>query len=111
MHAASTNAIHSLYGEPVDPSWRSASRSTLSTKGLHSLEPLTIPFESASLPAYIVSAVGHAKNVCPLLIPTNGYDATNTDIYSLPIVAPLAGDASGGHLAPRVASGGHRLAA
>jgi hypothetical protein len=78
------------------------------------VEPLTIPFESASLPAYIVPAVGHAKNVCPLLIP-NGYDATITDIYSLPIVDPqriaLSGWCLGGHLAPRVASGGHRLAA
>jgi alpha-beta hydrolase superfamily lysophospholipase len=126
--------------------------------------PLRIPFERTSLPAYFIPAVGYEAAVRPLLICTNGYDATITDMFfasavaatargyhclifdgpgqgemliehgvtlrpdwetvikavvdfalTLSLVDPariaLSGWSLGGYLAPRAASGEHRLAA
>jgi alpha-beta hydrolase superfamily lysophospholipase len=163
-------AYHPIYGAPVDPRLLAAFRKQIDAfdRGLALSEPpvapLRIPFEGTSLPAYLVPAIGHASDVRPLLILTNGYDATVTDMYlasavaasrrgyhcllfdgpgqgemlyehgvrlrpdwetvvkavvdfalTLPLVDPariaLSGWSLGGYLAPRAASGEHRLAA
>jgi hypothetical protein len=49
--------------------------------------PLRIPFERTSLPAYFIPAVGHETVVRPLLICTNGYDASIADMYFASAVA------------------------
>lgn len=165
-----SSSYHPLYGRPVDPRLVAAFRKQIAAfnKGLAlrdpPVEPLRIPFEGATLPAYLIPAVGHANDVRPLLIQTNGYDASVTDIYfasavaasergyhclifdgpgqgempvehglnlrpdweavvtsvvdfalAMSIVDPaciaLSGWSLGGYLAPRAASGEHRLAA
>jgi alpha-beta hydrolase superfamily lysophospholipase len=84
FHAAS---CHPLYGEPVDPRLLSAFRRQVEAfdKGLAlsdpPVEPLAIPFADTPLPAYLLPASGRAHEVRPLLILTNGYDATITDLY------------------------------
>ena len=159
-----------LYGRPVDPRLVAAFRKQTDAfnRGVALRDPpaapLRIPFEGASLPAYLIPAVGQETAVRPLLICTNGYDATITDMFfasavaatsrgyhclifdgpgqgemlfehgmplrpdwetvvkaavdfavTLPRVDPariaLTGWSLGGHLAPRAASGEHRLAA
>ena len=159
-----------LFGRPVDPRLVAAFRKQMDAfnRGLAlrnpPAAPLRIPFERTSLPAYFIPAVGHETDVRPLLICTNGYDATITDMFfasavaatargyhclifdgpgqgemliehgmtlrpdwetvieavvdfalALPLVDPariaLTGWSLGGHLAPRAASGEHRLAA
>lgn len=49
--------------------------------------PLTIPFQGLSLPGYFIPAEGRAAEVRPLLILTNGYDGTITDMYFASAVA------------------------
>ncbi|MEN4918423.1 alpha/beta fold hydrolase [Achromobacter spanius] len=159
-----------LYGAPADPRLVAAFRQQIAAfdQGLaladHPVAPLGIPFERAVMPAYLIPAAGRETEVRPLIIFTNGYDATVTDMYfasavaaarrgyhslvfdgpgqggmlyeqniplrpdwetvvgavidcavQLPIVDPariaLSGWSLGGHLAPRAASGEHRLAA
>jgi alpha-beta hydrolase superfamily lysophospholipase len=163
-------SYHPLFGKPVDPRLVAAFRKQMDAfnKGLAlrdpPVEPQRIPFERTSLPACFIPAVGHESAVRPLLICTNGYDATITDMFfasavaatargyhclifdgpgqgemlvehgmtlrpdwetvikavvdfalTLPLVDPariaLTGWSLGGHLAPRAASGEHRLAA
>jgi pimeloyl-ACP methyl ester carboxylesterase len=163
-------SYHPLFGKPVDPRLIAAFRKQMDAfyKGLAlrdpPVEPQRIPFESTSLPACFIPAVGYETTVRPLLICTNGYDATITDMFfasavaatargyhclifdgpgqgemliehgmtlrpdwetvikavvdfalTLPLVDPgsiaLTGWSLGGHLAPRAASGEHRLAA
>lgn len=163
-------AYHPLYGEPVDPRLLAGFRKQMATfaQAMALSDPpaaqLAIPFEGATLPGWLVPAAGQASEVRPLLILTNGYDATVTDMYfasavaatrrgyhcllfdgpgqgemlyehgvrlrpdwetvvsavvdfalTLPGVDPdriaLSGWSLGGHLAPRAASGEHRLAA
>ena len=163
-------SYHPLYGTPVDPRLVAAYRKQMDAfaKALALRDPpataLRIPFERTALPAYFIPAVGHETAVRPLLICTNGYDATMTDMFfasavaatargyhclmfdgpgqgemliehgmplrpdwetvikavvdfalTLPVVDPsriaLTGWSLGGYLAPRAASGEHRLAA
>lgn len=163
-------AYHPLFGEPVDPRILSSSRAQIDAfnRGLALCDdpvmPMRIPFEGSSLLAYLIPARGRAQERRPLLIVTNGYDASITDAYfasavaasrrgyhclifdgpgqgtalidndmrlrpdwecvvravvdvavNLPNVDPariaLAGWSLGGYLAPRAASGEHRLAA
>ncbi len=86
-------SYHPIYGEPVDPRLLAAFRKQIAAfdQGLTLLdEPvrrLTIPFEDASMPAYLIPAAGHANEVRPLLICTNGYDGTVTDLYYMIAVA------------------------
>jgi alpha-beta hydrolase superfamily lysophospholipase len=159
-----------LFGRPVDPRLAAAFHKQMDVfnKGLALRDPpaapLRVPFERTSLPAYFIPAVGYEAVVRPLLICTNGYDATITDMFfasvvaatargyhclifdgpgqgemliehgmtlrpdwetvikavvdfalTLPLVDPariaLSGWSLGGYLAPRAASGEHRLAA
>ena len=163
-------SYHPLFGRPVDPRLVAAFRKQMEAfnKALAlrdpPVAPLRIPFEGTSLPACFIPAVGYETAVRPLLICTNGYDATITDMFfasavaatargyhclifdgpgqgemliehgmtlrpdwetvikavvdfalTLPLVDPariaLTGWSLGGHLAPRAASGEHRLAA
>jgi alpha-beta hydrolase superfamily lysophospholipase len=159
-----------LFGRPVDPRLVAAFHKQMDVfnKGLALRDPpaapLRIPFERTSLPAYFIPAVGYEAAVRPLLICTNGYDATIADMFfasavaatargyhclifdgsgqgemliehgmtlrpdwetvikavvdfalTLSLVDPariaLSGWSLGGYLAPRAASGEHRLAA
>lgn len=163
-------SYHPLFGEPVDPRVVSASRSQIDAfdRGLalcdDPVTPMRIPFGKSSLLAYLIPAKGRARERRPLLIVTNGYDASITDAYFASAVAAsrrgyhclifdgpgqgtaliengmrlrpdwetvigavvdaaltlseidtarisLAGWSLGGYLAPRAASGEHRLAA
>ncbi len=163
-------SYHPLFGRPVDPRLVAAFRKQMEAfnKALAlrdpPVAPLRIPFEGTSLPACFIPAVGYETAERPLLICTNGYDATITDMFfasavaatargyhclifdgpgqgemliehgmtlrpdwetvikavvdfalTLPLVDPariaLTGWSLGGHLAPRAASGEHRLAA
>jgi alpha-beta hydrolase superfamily lysophospholipase len=172
LHAASfySFSYRPLFGEPVDPRLLATFRKQMAVfdKAMALSEPpverLQIPFEGTSLPGYLMRAVGHEGERRPLLIATNGYDASVTDMFfatgmaavqrgyhcllfdgpgqgavlieqGIPlrpdwenVVRPvvdfvltlpnidagriaLTGWSLGGHLAPRAASGEHRLAA
>ncbi len=86
-------AYHPLYGKPVDPRLTASFRQQMETfnRALalrhEPVAPLRIPCEGTSLPAYLLPAEGRTKEVRPLLIVTNGYDATLTDIYFAVAVA------------------------
>lgn len=86
-------SYHPLYGEPVDPRLVSAFRKQIGAfdKGMAlsnpPVKPLRIPFEGTTLPAYLIPAVGRADEMRPLVIQTNGYDATVTDLYFASAVA------------------------
>lgn len=86
-------SYHPLYGTPVDPRLAAAFRkqTAMLDKGFALANPpvlpLRIPFAGTTLPAYLIPAAGHARDVRPLLICTNGYDATITDMYFATAVA------------------------
>ncbi|MCW5893122.1 MAG: alpha/beta fold hydrolase [bacterium] len=86
-------SLHPLYGDPVDPRLVAAFR-----KGTAALEQgllldaapatrLAIPFEDGAMPGWLVPAAGRAAETRPLLILTNGYDGTMTDLYCASAVA------------------------
>jgi alpha-beta hydrolase superfamily lysophospholipase len=85
-----------LFGRPVDPRLVVAFRQQIDAfnKSLAlcdpPVEPLRIPFERTSLPAYLIPAVGYETAVRPLLICTNGYDAAITDMFFASAVAATA---------------------
>ncbi len=88
-------AYHPLYGFQVDPRLVSAFRKqtaafdqamALSKKAI---EPWRIPFEKTTLPAYFLPAIDFPESVRPLLILTNGYDASITDMYFASAVAAI----------------------
>ncbi len=87
------SSYHPLYGTPVDPRLVAAFRKQIDAfdKGLGLVEPairpLRIPFEGGTLPAYFIPAAGHARETRPLVIFTNGYDATVTEMYFASAVA------------------------
>ncbi|WP_158726405.1 alpha/beta hydrolase family protein [Tomitella fengzijianii] len=89
-------AYHPLYGTPVDPRLCAAFDAQMTAFGTAMelgdppVRPVEIPFEGGELPAYLVPATGRATEVRPLLILTNGFDATITDMYFASGVAALA---------------------
>jgi Alpha/beta hydrolase family len=163
-------SYHPLYGEPVDARLLDAFRKQVAALdqglalGRVPVKASRIPLGDTSMPAYLLPAIGHETDVRPLVIFTNGYDATITDMYFACAVAAtqrgyhallfdgpgqgemlyeqgvrlrpdwevvtsavvdfaveqsivdrdriaLSGWSLGGYLAPRGASGEHRLAA
>lgn len=80
-------SYHILFGKPVDPRLTAAFRKQLAAfnDGLALLDPPVtqqrIPFGEHTFPAYFLPASGYAGRVRPLLILTNGYDATVTQMY------------------------------
>ena len=86
-------AYHPIYGKPVDPRLPAAFRKQVLAldRGLAlgslPVAPARIAFDGASMPAYLIPALGHEDKVRPLLIFTNGYDGTITDMYFASAVA------------------------
>jgi alpha-beta hydrolase superfamily lysophospholipase len=86
-------ANHPIYGNPVDPRLLAAFRKQVAALDQAlamsdpPIMPLRIPFGDISMPAYLIPALGHNRAVRPLLILTNGYDATMTDMYFASAVA------------------------
>lgn len=82
-----------FFGAPLAPRLISGSRRQTEAfnRGLalrqEPVEPMRIPFESGTLPAYIVPAQGMAGKRRPLLILTNGYDGSISDLYFASAVA------------------------
>jgi pimeloyl-ACP methyl ester carboxylesterase len=93
--ACYATAYHPLYGAPVDPRLIAAFRTQIAAfeRGLALLpepaRPLRIPFAATSLPGYFLPAHGRASERRPLLILTNGYDATVTEMYFASAVPAL----------------------
>jgi pimeloyl-ACP methyl ester carboxylesterase len=95
LRASSSYATsyHPLYGEPVDARLVSAFRKQIAAfdKGLalrpFPVGPLRIPFEDTTLPAYLIPADCRETEPRPLIILTNGYDATVTEMYFASAVA------------------------
>ncbi len=85
--ACYATSYHPLYGAPVDPRLLASFRKQIATfdRALallpHPVKPLRIPYEGTTLPAYLLPATGHETEVRPLVILTNGYDATVTEMY------------------------------
>jgi predicted alpha/beta-fold hydrolase len=79
-------SYHPLFGAPVDPRLLTAFRkqSEVFAKAAAAADPpgeaLEIPFENTTLPAYFFRA-DDAAEPGPLLIATNGYDATLFEMY------------------------------
>jgi pimeloyl-ACP methyl ester carboxylesterase len=86
-------SYHPLYGEPVNPMLLDAFRKQVRSldRGFALFEtpivPMRIPFGQGSMPAYLVPAYRGEREVRPLIIFTNGYDATITDMYFASAVA------------------------
>lgn len=82
-----STAYRPLYGAPTDARLVAAFRKQIAAfdRGLalsaHPVQPMSIPLDGARMPAYLVPAEGHEDEVRPLVIFTNGYDATVTDMY------------------------------
>jgi dienelactone hydrolase len=82
-----------LFGEPVDPRLTAAFGKQIRAfeRGLGlsdpQIAPLRIPFEGTTLPAYLIPATERATDTRPLVIFTNGYDGTVTDMYFASAVA------------------------
>ncbi|PZQ50185.1 MAG: alpha/beta hydrolase [Rhodovulum sulfidophilum] len=87
------SACRPLFGPRRDPRLLAAQRSAVAAfdEAMALSDPpgtpLAIPFEGLSLPGYFIPAEGRAAEVRPLLILTNGYDGTITDMYFASAVA------------------------
>lgn len=86
-------SYHLIYGAPVDPRLLAAYRQQIAAFD-HGLElfdvpatRLQIPLGGASMAAYFLPAFGRATEARPLLVLTNGYDGTVTDLYFASAVA------------------------
>jgi alpha-beta hydrolase superfamily lysophospholipase len=90
-------SYHPLFGAPVDPRVRAGARRQIQAfeLGLALAEDgsarLPIPFADTPLPAYFIPAARHARRAGrrPLIVITNGYDATITDPYFACVVAAV----------------------
>ena len=86
-------AYHPIFGAPVNPRLLAAFRKQIAAfdKGLGLGEPAVTPMRIAlgdlTMPAYLLRAEGRADETRPLLILTNGYDGTVTDMYFASAVA------------------------
>lgn len=95
LQAAScyATASHPLFGKPVDPRLRAAFGKSIDAlhRGLglraHPVRQLRIPYEGTSLPGYFLPAEGRETETRPLVIVTNGYDATVVELYFSSAVA------------------------
>ena len=82
-----------LFGRPVDPRLLASFGKQIAAfnDGLALFDPpvapVRIPLDGQPMAAYFVPALGHANEVRPLMILTNGYDATLTDLYFASAVA------------------------
>jgi alpha-beta hydrolase superfamily lysophospholipase len=80
-------AYHPLYGAPTDPRLVAAYREQIAVfdkaaaLSNPTVLPVRIPFEATTLPGYWVPAAESGAESRPLVIFTNGYDATLTDLY------------------------------
>jgi len=89
LHAACYYAMayHPLFGEPVDPRLRAAFGKQMAAfdKAMELFDPpverLSIPFEGRVLPGYLIRAEGAGTATRPLLVATNGYDASMTEMF------------------------------
>lgn len=86
-------SLHPMYGSPVDPRLLDAFRRQRAafTAGL-ALGPspaiaLDIPFQGTSMPGHFIPALGRESECRPLILFTNGYDATMPDMYFASAVA------------------------
>lgn len=88
LHAATCygKAYHPLYGAPPDPRLLQGARrqydafeQALALDEFPGMR-IDIPFEDAALPGWLIPARVHDKARRPLLILTNGYDGTATDL-------------------------------
>ena len=95
--ACYATSYHPLYGAPVDPRLVAAFRTQIAAfdKGLAMLPdpatPVRIPYEGTTLPGYFLPASGRAGERRPLVIFTNGYDATVTEMYFACVVPAARG--------------------
>lgn len=86
-------AYHPLYGSPVDPRLTStfAKQKDAFEEGLglgpDPATPIAIPLDDFEMPGYFIPAPGRSGEVRPLIILTNGYDATMSDLYFASAVA------------------------
>ncbi len=86
-------SYHPLYGAPVDPRLTATFRRQIEVfdKGLSlrpvPVAPLRIPYQGTSMPGYLIRAEGRETETRPLVILTNGYDATVTENYFAVAVA------------------------
>ena len=86
-------AYHPIFGAPVNPRLLAAFRKQITAfdRGLALGEPAVMPMGIAlgdlTMPAYLLRAEGRADETRPLLILTNGYDGTVTDMYFASAVA------------------------
>ncbi|MBS0221115.1 MAG: alpha/beta fold hydrolase [Proteobacteria bacterium] len=86
-------SYHPIYGEPVDPRLLSAFRKQIDAfdRGLAlrkvPVMPLRIPFQGTAMPAYLLPAERLEGERRPLVILTNGYDASVTEMYFAMAVA------------------------
>jgi dienelactone hydrolase len=95
LHAAAFHSVayRPLFGAPADSRLLTAYRAQLTAfdralaLGDPSVERLSIRLGEASMPAYVIPAVGREGETGPLIIFTNGYDATVTDMYFASAVA------------------------
>ena len=87
------SSYHPIYGTPVDPrlvhafDQQAAELSRGLALGDSPGAPVRIPYDQTSLPGYLVPAPGCAGTKRPLIIFTNGYDATVTAMYFASAVA------------------------
>lgn len=85
--ACFATSYHPLFGAPVDPRLVASFRTQIAAfdRALALLpvpvKPLRIPFEATTLPGYLLPAKGREAERRPLVIVTNGYDATVTELY------------------------------
>jgi Alpha/beta hydrolase family len=80
-------AYHPIYGLPVDPRLVDCFHAQMATfaRAMELSDPpveqVSIPYEHTTMPGYLVRARGREHETRPLLMGTNGYDATLADMY------------------------------